>query len=108
MCAAQHGIRALAAYPRIFDLLKTDTTPEAKDCLETLTSLALEERPSLLTVVSGPPHHIQVLWGFEQLPVSFTNPASTDGQIVAFYRDMVEGTLPPTIMVKPTLRDTSS
>ena len=102
VCAAQHGSRSLTTYPCIFDLMKTDTMPEAKDHLDTLTSLDLKERPALLTVVVGTQRHVWVLWVFERLPVSFTNPAGTDGKIVAFSRDMVEGTLPPTIMIKPT------
>ena len=99
---AQQRNQALAAYPKIFDLLKTDTIPEAKDRLETLTSLALKERLALVVVVAGQPRHIRVLWGIERLPVSFTNSSSTDGQTVTFSRDMVEGTLPPTVKINHT------
>ena len=73
VCAEQHGIQSLAAYPNIFDLLNTNTTPKAKDCLETLVPLSLEELPYLVVVVAGPPRHARVLWGIERLPVPFTN-----------------------------------
>ena len=68
-CAVQHRIRALVAYPRIFDLLKTDTTPEAKYHLNTLALLSLEESQALLKVVAVSPRHCQVLWGVERLTV---------------------------------------
>ena len=61
LCAAQPRSHALAAYPRIVDLLNTDTTLEAKDRLKNSASLALKERPSLITVVAGPPRHDRVL-----------------------------------------------
>ena len=38
---AQHGIQALAAYPNIFDLMKTDTIHEANYRLDTLAFIAL-------------------------------------------------------------------
>ena len=59
---AQQGNRSLAPYPKIFNLLKIDTNPEAKDCLDALALLSLKEHPSLVVVVTGPPHHIRVLW----------------------------------------------
>ena len=39
--------------------------------------------------------------GIDRLSVSFTNATSTDGHIVAFYRDLVEDILPPTINIPP-------
>ena len=102
VCAAQHGSRSLATYTHIFNLLKTYTTPEAKYCLKTLIFLALKERPPLLTVAAGPPSHVLLLWGVERLLVLFTNPEVIYGKIVAFSRDMVEGTFPPTITINPT------
>ena len=62
LCAAKHGSQALAAYQKIFDLLKTDTTPKAKDPLNTLASLSLEELLDVVLVVSGPPLHVEVLF----------------------------------------------
>ena len=63
VCAAQHGIQTIAAYPKVFDLLNTDTISEAKDLLKNLTLLALEELPSLVVGVDGPPCHVQVILG---------------------------------------------
>ena len=84
VCTAQNGSQALAAYPKIFDLLKTDTIPEAKDRLDILALLAPEEYPALVLVVAGPPHNVQVLWGIERLPMLFNNSSSMDGKTIAF------------------------
>ena len=63
VCTAQNGSQDLAAYPKIFDLLTTDTIPRAKDRLDNLALLAIKERLYLVVVVARTPCHIRVLWG---------------------------------------------
>ena len=59
----------------------------------------------MVLVVAGPPHHIRVPWGMECLPVLFTNTMGTNRHIVAFSRDLVEFTFPPTIKINPAWRN---
>ena len=73
VCVAKQGNRSLTAYPKVFDLLNTDTIIEAKDCLEIFASMALEGRPVLVVVEEGPQQNIWLLWEIDLLPVLFTN-----------------------------------
>ena len=41
-CAAQKGARKIKYYPKVFVLLKEDTTMEGVEYLETLASLSLQ------------------------------------------------------------------
>ena len=102
VCADQQGNKALAAYPKIYDMLKTDKDPKAKERLDTLVYLSLEKHPPLMEVVLGKPHHVWLLWYMELLPRLFTNDRGTDRQIVEHSRDLVEGTFHPTININPT------
>ena len=82
MCTAQNLMKNLLAYPKFCDLSKTYATPDAKECLDTLASLALKERPVLVLVAGGPPQHICVLWGIELQPVLLTNLTGTNKNIL--------------------------
>ena len=98
----QQVSQELVAYPKIYFMLKIYVTPDFKECLNTLSYLALKGSPSLVVVVEGQPHHARLLWGIELLPVSLYNTTSHDGKICTLSQDVVEGTLPPTIKITPT------
>ena len=89
----------MAAYTAIFDLIKDNGTAQTAERMNILTSLPLQERPALLIIVKGPTRHLQVLWGIEKLPVSYTNKTAIGGHIVAFSHDIVAGDTPPTISI---------
>ena len=89
----------MAAYPTIFDLLKDDGTTQPWKRMNTLASLPLQYMTSLIIIVKGPNHHIQVLWGIEKLPFSYANETALDVHTVAFSRDIIAGDTPHIIAI---------
>ena len=98
VCSQQQRTESLAAYPEILDLQEIDITATTER-MDILASSPQQERPALLILVEQPTRHIRVLWGVEKLPYSYANKTDLDGRVVAFSRDVVAGSTPPTIAV---------
>ena len=105
MCNNQHRADSLAAYPAIFNLLQDDGTVWTAERMTKLTSLMLQERPSLLIFVMGPTRHLRLLWGIGKKHFSYASKTALYGHIVAFYRDIVARDTPPTISINPNWWD---
>ena len=98
VCSQQQRTESLAAYPEIFDLQESEITATTEK-MDILASLPQQERPALIILVEQPTRHIRVLWGVEKLPYSYANKTDLYGRVVAFSRDVVAGSTPPTIAV---------
>ena len=90
----------MAAYPAIFNLLKDNGTAHPAERMNTLTSLLLQEMPSLLIIIGGLTLHLRVLWGIEK-NFSYANNTALDDHNVAFSRDIVAGDTSPIITISP-------
>ena len=94
--------QSVLSSPKVLVLLYYQGGNITKNCLATLANIPVKERPELIFCVSGAYRQIRFLWGVKKLARSFSNPASWEGQVVAFSRDVVEGMLPPMVLVEKT------
>ena len=65
-----------------------------------MANIPLQKRPTLVICATGSVRHIQLLWELEKLTLSFSKSLSWEIQVVTFFKDGVEGMLPPILLLQ--------